>query len=53
MLKILAFPKHFDVFFFLMRGVMVTNRLQLQLSSISQTVEGETMADRYALQNPR
>lgn len=39
MLKMLAFSKHFDVFFLLMKGVMVTDRLRLQLSSISQTAE--------------
>lgn len=37
--EIVAFSEHFDVFFSLMRGVMVTNRLRLQLSSISQAAE--------------
>lgn len=53
MLKTLAFSKHFDVFFSLMRGIMVTNRLRLQRSSISQAAEWETMEDRYAAQCPR
>lgn len=57
----LAFFLTFGCFFVFLftRGIMVTNRLRLQLSSISRTVERETMEDKkrgklsYALLHPR